>query len=448
MCNSKYKNALSIIPDFAEIAEICTDEKADVFSKITSYVTAPVLYSYVLWTLRKAQNLNLNKLWFLARDGHILYNIAKILCNKYNIPIKCHYYYCSRMALRMPVYHLMGNSAYDILLIRGASLTPDHVLKRLNLNDNECSLIYNEINFPLSNKNKILSRSEFSAFSDKIRKSKVFSSFLKEKSTSSLENAISYAKQEGLLDSEHIGIVDSGWNGSMQNSLYLLLEYARKSVPKITGFYFGLYSPPEKKAGDWFTWYFEPDSPPKQILKFNNNVYECMCYAPHGTTIGYMKKDDKKIIPICKKLKNIDLHNVEIAKKQEKICIEFANKISDKSNFNSFKLKDLHKMSTLLLQQFMFNPDKEEALAFSEFLFCDDLGENYFFPLVQKNQENVLKNCLFTKRIKQFFLRSKEINPDPFWIYGSLNCSNIKLKSWYRKNFYLWDLIRLYNRRK
>ena len=52
------------------------------------------------------------------------------------------------MALRMPAYHRMGEAAYDLLLVRGANLTPRHVLERLALSAEEQQQVYADCAIP------------------------------------------------------------------------------------------------------------------------------------------------------------------------------------------------------------------------------------------------------------------------------------------------------------
>lgn len=115
--DADYFKKLQAVPPFAAAATAL--QTGDLFSDLTGAVTAPVLYNYVWWCLQQAIHDQVDTLYFLARDGHILYEIAKRFCEQYALPIHCQYLYVSRMALRMPAYHRMGEAAYDLLLVRG-----------------------------------------------------------------------------------------------------------------------------------------------------------------------------------------------------------------------------------------------------------------------------------------------------------------------------------------
>ena len=103
--DADYFKKLQAVPPFAAAATAL--QTGDLFSDLTGAVTAPVLYSYVWWCLQQAIHDQVDTLYFLARDGHILYEIAKRFCEQYALPIHCQYLYVSRMAIRMPSYHRM-----------------------------------------------------------------------------------------------------------------------------------------------------------------------------------------------------------------------------------------------------------------------------------------------------------------------------------------------------
>ena len=78
--------------------------------------SGPLLLDYVWWVLREAEKRKLRTLYFLARDGYLLYRIAQVFVSRYSLPLECRYFYCSRTSLRMPSYWFIGEEAFDLLL--------------------------------------------------------------------------------------------------------------------------------------------------------------------------------------------------------------------------------------------------------------------------------------------------------------------------------------------
>ena len=52
-------------------------KKEDVFNKTSKEILAPALNDFVLWILRKAQRNGIRRLYFLARDGYLMYRCAR-----------------------------------------------------------------------------------------------------------------------------------------------------------------------------------------------------------------------------------------------------------------------------------------------------------------------------------------------------------------------------------
>lgn len=92
-----------------EIGNRKTENSKEQFSHnvragVTAYVLAPMLCSYILWVLNEAVKSGKQRLYFLARDGWQMYQIANVLCTELQLPIECRYLYCSRYALRSAEY--------------------------------------------------------------------------------------------------------------------------------------------------------------------------------------------------------------------------------------------------------------------------------------------------------------------------------------------------------
>jgi len=93
----------------------------------------PMLYDYVWFILEEAKKRNIYRLYFLARDGYLLRKIACEICKKNGLSIECKYLYVSRMSLRIPTLHFIGNEGLDVLFFGGYEITLELLLQRINL---------------------------------------------------------------------------------------------------------------------------------------------------------------------------------------------------------------------------------------------------------------------------------------------------------------------------
>ena len=190
--------------------------------------SGPMLFQYVWWILKTAQERKINRLYFMARDGYLLLRIAERFCEKFSLPIELRYLYCSRTSLRMPSYCLIGKEADELLLQGGYQVSLHSLLQRAGLDKTQQKMVCADGNIDQINGDRLLSRSEQEKVCDALRNSTVFHNCVCEKSRAAYDSAIGYLRQEGLLDQDKVVLVDSGWTGSMQRSLRQLLD--RKSV--------------------------------------------------------------------------------------------------------------------------------------------------------------------------------------------------------------------------
>ena len=153
------------------------EKKISIYSK---KIVGPVMFSYVEWIIDQAKKRNIDRLYFLARDGFLLYEIAKRICKAREIDIDCRYLYCSRQSLRMPSYHIIAEEAYDLLLLNGYYVTPLAILKRAMLNESEINAICNDLN--ITDIDKILSTTELTTFRKKIKNNEIYKKAVLERS--------------------------------------------------------------------------------------------------------------------------------------------------------------------------------------------------------------------------------------------------------------------------
>ena len=408
----------------------------DVMANFAYEQVSPVLVEYTKWVLLECQKIKINKVYFLARDGFVLREIAQAICKKNNIDIDCRYLYVSRYSLRMPTFNLIGEEAYKMLFIKSYYYTLESILKRAGLDKNEIGQIACELKEQDIHKN--LSKSEFQELTSKLKNSDTFNKILEKNSREAYDNIIRYFEEQKLFEEDKIVIVDSGWTGSMQRSLRQIADaYGYKG--KITGFYFGLFTKQKEEDGEYLTYYFSANKNKKHKIMFNSNLFECMLSANHGMTMGYKLQEDK-MVPVLNdyenkemlKFINIQIDNIK----------KYALENIDKLTISDFNLKKSIKFTYKKLKRIMIYPTKEEVKMLSNFTFCDDASEGYFMPLADKNQTKELKAQMLIPRLFKFVFGKKKKNNPIFWPYGVIAFQPKVLRPWYRLNIMIWDFLR------
>jgi len=406
--------------------------------ELVTNFSGPILSNYVWWVLHNAKQKNIHTLYFLARDGYLLFELAKLFCKEFSLDIDCRYLYCSRNALRMPCYHLNWNEAIDLLLIRTQHITLGSILSRSNLSYEEQQYVCADIGLEDIALDKHLTLEEIQTVEKRIRCSSYFKELIIQKSKEAYPAAIQYFKQEGLFSQKKIAIVDSGWTGSMQRSLRQLLQSAGYTG-QIVGFYFGMYCAPRSPVdGDFYTWYFHSGSSFLDRIRFSNNLFECLLAAPHGMTISYTQGENCWVpvqLPPSDDVVQITEHIEQVK--------TFTQQYIKTIPFDHFPEETLHADTKQRVLRFMVNPTREEVVYLGRLLFCDDVTESYQIKMADDTQINLLRNYNVVRRIWRKITHKNQHIPTKglYWPFGTIAFLPRWKRMWYRWNYCIWEWI-------
>lgn len=403
--------------------------------------SAPVLFGYVWWILHEAAKRGISTIYFLARDGYLLREIAQKMCESFGLDISCKYLYCSRASLRMPSYCIIGEEAMDLLLLGGYRVTPCSVLMRAGLDEKQRNVVYESCGLSFADEETVLSRYEFEALAAKLRGCDVFRSYVMDNSRAAYAETIGYLRGEGLLDGKDIAIADSGWTGSMQRSLRQLLQ-AEGFSGKITGFYFGMYAHPKSpEDGEYLTRYFDANGRTADKIPFCNNLFECILSAPHGMTVGY-KESGGIYKPVL--LEPPSEKVIERIERCAGAVLEYTDEQLAKVSFTDFDDELLRKQTRRLIRRYMKYPTREEAEFFGGYFFCDDVTEAYHMKLADQSQVPMLKGYSIPARVLRRFSKRRKntASPELLWPYGTISFAPVIKRWWYRLNITVWEWLR------
>lgn len=314
------------------------NEHLQTIHTVSTNVIGPFLFSYVYWVLYNAKKLGLEKLFFLSRDGQILYEIARIVSKNTKMfnNIEMKYIYVSRKTLYLPA---IANE-FDIKTLP----------KVLDLKDFE-----KEFGTP-PNQNAL------TIAEDKRRR------------------VLSYLLQEGFHKNSRIGIVDVGWRGRLQFCISRILDL-NGIYNGITGFYVGLINPVPKYKKDVRFTFFDPHS---NYNILSAPLIETFCSATHGLTLDYEYRDGK-FYPVLKEEKNSEMLNWGLEVQQNSIklfCDFFMNNIVKYDV--DLSLEDLRKVSEVVLNLFINIPTKMEAQVYGIVAHYPDVNEKIKYSLAKK----------------------------------------------------------------
>lgn len=413
----------------------------DCVERVMAQVGGVSIYLYILWVIKEAEKRNIKKLYFLARDGQIFFEVAKILCRENDIDIDCQYLYCSRLAWRVPRYFLMQEKCLDYICQRSMNLSIDKMFERTLLEESQVKKFCEELKISQEDRKRILDYDEVYRIKEKFRGSKTFLRSVYEKSRIEYKNTINYLEQEGLTEKKRFAIVDTGWVGSMQESLSELLSCHEKKQIVVEGFYFGMFRIPKDNSQKYYAYLFSNNKGLWRKVRFNNNLLECMCGATDGMTLGYENRGGIWQPRFANQRNlNSDRWNV---KANHILVVQYAEYMCRKGKLIDIPYKESQKITGKLMEAFMMRPTRDEAESYGRYLFSDDITEKGVLELAPcLNKIDLLGEDFLPKVLKRLFVKDTvRRQTKSYWIEGSIKRSGTKLEAWHYFNSMLWHLL-------
>ncbi len=251
----------------SRLARTFNDKHQQTIWNVGCDVAGPLLLAYVLWVLSTARDQGIDRIYFLARDGEILLEIARHVCQWLQWSVDCRYLYASRRSYALPAITEFDENANDWILdwwqipsIR--SILTDLSDGRLVRADWDRALTQQDLQrLHIILKDLGLSEQILSLARDH------------------REVLIDYLLQEGLADGTKWALCDVGWRGSIQRCLAQITATRSEFPEHFKGFYLGLnrrnlYVPVELTET-----FYTGDA--GFVSKFGWLV-EAFCWAEHG----------------------------------------------------------------------------------------------------------------------------------------------------------------------
>ncbi|MGB4661424.1 MAG: hypothetical protein WBI07_19790 [Mobilitalea sp.] len=247
-----------------------------------------ILFPYVWWILKQCREQGIHRLYFIARDGYVLKEIADMIIDKNEYPIRTYYIFGSRRAWRMPSVSEQNN---DIdRMIQGSYM--NHVSTVSELAE-IFQLSVDELVEILPILKKIESYHMQSPIIRDYIKRKIeedkenFIPYLNKKHEGKRKLIIAYLKQEIDYSDNDFAFVELAGSGMTQGCLAEMMHsfYGKP----IQTFFFKLDC--IKLPENCIFYDYIPS------LMYLNVIIEMFARAPHGQTIGY-QEDNGKIVPV------------------------------------------------------------------------------------------------------------------------------------------------------
>ena len=254
--------------------------------------------------MEQARQRGLRRLYFVARDGQILHQIAARIAARRSLPVECRYLYGSRQAWHLPSVDRVDDAMLEWLFIGPRFLSVEQVLGRLGLAPEQFAGVLHAAGLPRAGWRENLTAPQCLRLRELMR-SPGLAGEIARRAAMERELVIEYLEQERFFDGTRAAIVDIGWHGNMQRSLAGLLRLAgRPEAMGLTGLYFGLLrrhrSGPDQVLLDY--WPNDPASN-ESIADQNLVLLEMLSAADHGSVTGF-RKDGGQVVPTLNQEQN------------------------------------------------------------------------------------------------------------------------------------------------
>ena len=246
-----------------------------------------IAFSYVCWLVQRSVEKGIKRLYFIARDGYLLKEMADWIIEQNAYEIQTSYIYGSRRAWRLPAF---SKKHFDIsLMIRWGSMEQlcalDKLAELFEITQEELLHFLTDGSFVESQKFEVGQLKELVL---KLEKNDEFRDYILEKQKGKRILLMEYLKQQIDVSDEYFAFVELIGSGYTQRSLSYLLEEIC-SYPVRTFFYHMDDNLDSENCQ--YMCYFPSDMKGAGLM-------ELFYTAPHGHTTGYRKNADGRVEPV------------------------------------------------------------------------------------------------------------------------------------------------------
>jgi len=336
---------------------------------VAAGVAAPLLTGYVLWLLHQARALGLRRLYFVARDGQILLDLARRFAPRLGVTCELRYLYGSRQAWHLPATTEFTEAQHAWLFEMSPFVSVRSLLVRVALAPEELEKELSGIGLPPREWARNLSATE-RAETTALLKSPPVASRIVERASEARGLLTEYLRQEGVLDGPAWGIVDVGWRGRLQNSLATVVALAGGVLP--VGFYYALTATGSGlERGERHCYLYDHRQDFGYVLDGLPLAVpiELFCTADHGVVLSYERAGDT-IRPVLREGCNRIADQWGLTLYQQTLRTFADQLVLDGDLVNP--RADLRVPLLELLRSFWLTPTSAEAAAWGRFDFEDD----------------------------------------------------------------------------
>lgn len=353
----------------ARVSVAAQDRREAAIRDVAAGVAAPALVGYVLWILKRAQELSLERLVFLARDGQVLCELAQRIARSLGLKIDVRYIYVSRRSTNLAATFEADEEEIGWVFRDVTQLTPAGFLGRFDL---QWSDVADLLAMPGGEPGSAADIAP--AFRAGLADGPIRDAVLA-RAAARREVVLDYLRQEGLLDEAPQAIVDFGGVGSQIRAIHALVQNAGATPPHI--FMIGLDKPEDAglttpavepawvAATEAYLYDHRRNRGIRRLRGFGTCV-QMFCAADHGTVTGY-RREDGAVAPDLAARVDQEMLDWGLGLFRSSLASFVDHLVLDVDLVDPFA--DVRDISCALINEFWTNPDADEAMAWGSYPF-------------------------------------------------------------------------------
>ena len=348
------------------------DPRVDALTTVAASVAAPLVTAFVYWVLTQAKRQGIDRLYFLAREGQVMYRVARIFKAKWQLPIQLHYMFCSRKSLNHALLYPLSPEDMRWALTHAQGYSLRLVLSRLSLCPEELSELLSKSWFTSSRWDAPLDQRDQEILIELLLRSDV-APLIEAKAKSARVLIEAYLAQLKFFEDPLCGIVDAGGLGSQIRTLDKI-KRARGGLG-VKGFLIFRNGDPSLAAGDFpaiDTYCHDATTHGSNQPFFDLwQLVEVFCAANHGAVVGY-ERHHERVRPVLLMDRSARIRDWGIGQVQLSICA-FAEALLSAPIFPEvFEQADLSQLVETLMAMLWNAPAPDEAAAWGAFPWEQD----------------------------------------------------------------------------
>ena len=413
--HSSYWAGISRMGRLCSVSEKYKDIEHETLEAIACSIASPLLCSYVHWVLDQALIDGVKALFFIARDGQLLWQIAKFFKEntlKYR-NLKLNYIHGSRESWRPATIVKLDEFAVNWILDDCHKLTPSKIYQRLGISK-EFFATFPPTPFDSVKNNEIIPFGLQNPIKEWLMSPNV-ASLVEGTSKDKRSLLLQYFEQEGVLECSS-AFVEIGCTGQTQHAVHRMLQYCGKPSP--SNYFFGLadkdlHSDGFQAKAFFYNQRLNEGFPASSDLNYFP-LLESFCMSDHGRTLAY-SINNAKVTPItAQRAKYFAKEGWDVFFKTKVLSTAVAYSKSELQ----FSNPETNKLGLLeIIREFWQKPSFNEAIVWGSHRKEHDptncVSESLAKPLAIKEW----KHCFYSHSI-----------PQSWWFHAQEKISNSYIK--------------------